>query len=210
MTTVLAEERPRVEEAELTEAPPRPFHWTVEAYYRAWNAGAFGHDPSLELIHGEIIENMSPAPLHTSLGNIIADLLRTILPDLTVRVEGAVHIDFDGEPIPDVTVVIGTNRDYLKRHPGPAEVMLLVEVALSSADYDLGGKALLYSQANISDYWVVLPERGHVVVHRHPTPNGFASVTTLGTDGEVAPLVSDQPLAVADLLGLHLDETEAE
>lgn len=185
-----------------SEDAPRPYHWTVDTYYRAWEAGVFGPNTRLELIQGRIVEQMPPSPLHTSLSNIIADILRSVFSALTVRVEGAVHIDFDGEPIPDVSAVTGANRDYLSRHPTPEEVRLLVEVAISSAEYDLGEKALLYAQAGIDDYWVVLPEQQQIVVYREPGVDGYGQVTRRGEDEAVSPLAAPEViLPVRELLG---------
>src|SRR5579875_2166196 len=111
--TALEEKSRGTEMTNEADTPPRPFHWTVEAYYRAWESGVFSPDARLELMQGKIVEQRPPSPLHTSLSNLIADILRGVLPYLTIRVEAAVHIDFDGEPIPDVSVITGTNRDYL-------------------------------------------------------------------------------------------------
>lgn len=202
MTTALEAKTTGVSRPE-SDAAPRPYHWTVEAFYRAFEAGVFGPDARLELIHGRIIEKMPPSPLHTSISNIIADLLRAALPALTVRVEGAVHIEFDGEPIPDVSAVIGTNRDYLARHPVPAEVALLVEVAISSAEYDLGEKALLYAQAGIADYWVALLGENAVVVHRDPTPEGYGSVVRLHADAAISPLAAQEAVLPVRELFAH-------
>ena len=65
-----------------------------------------------------------------------------------------------------------------------------MEVAVSSVDNDLGDKALLYAQAGITDYWVVLPEERAVVVHREPTPQGYGSVTRLTETDTLTPLAA--------------------
>ena len=147
-----------------TLAPPvspkptnKDHHWTVDAFYKAYDAGAFGYAKRLELIQGRIIEKMPPGPHHSYLADAVAHMLRvTLEPPLLVREEKAVRIAFDGQPIPDVTVVRGTRAEYLDRHPVPEDVALLVEVADTSVEHDLGEKALLYAQAGVSDYWVVL------------------------------------------------------
>ncbi len=195
--------------------PPRPaqeqpnneYHWTADQFYRAADAGIFDNPGRLELIHGRIIEKMPQSPLHSAVAAIVADSLRTVLPSgYTVREERAIHITFDGEPIPDVSVVIGQNKDYLRRHPAPEDVVLLVEIAVSSVASDTGDKALLYAQAGIADYWVVLPESGEVWAHREPSPQGYRSVNRLNKMATVAPLdAPDAVLAVRDLLGLPAD-----
>ena len=199
---------PQKEPRSAATAEPREYLWAADDFDRACDAGVFGPEARLELIHGRIIDRMGQGPFHSSLAAMIADALRAVVtPGLTVREERAIRIAFDGEPVPDVSVVTGTNRDYLRRHPAPEEAVLLVELAVSSEKYDLGDKALLYAQAGITDYWVVLPEESQIVVHRAPSPDGYASITTHGVGETIAPLaVRDVTLAVRDLLGLPVGE----
>lgn len=134
--------------------------WTVDAFYQALDAGAFEHPERLELIHGRIIEKMPQSALHANVVEYLTDCLRAALsPRFRVRDEKPIHIAFDDEPVPDITVVEGRIQDIHQPHPQPDEVALLVEVAISSEESDLGEKALLYAQAGIGDYWVVLPVR---------------------------------------------------
>ncbi len=206
MTTTLTRQPVPVE----AEDAPREYRWTTDAFYLAADAGVFADPARLELIHGRIIEKMPISPLHTALTNIIADSLRAVLsPRLTVRVESAIHIAFDGEPIPDVAVVSGSNLDYLSRHPAPEDVRLLVEVALTSAEYDMGGKTLLYAQAGITEYWVVLPASGEIVTHREPSAGRYLSIARLGAAAMISPLAApDAALPVRELLGRSLGEAE--
>ena len=60
----------------------------------------------------------------------------------------------DSEPEPDVAVVRGSETDYLKRHPEPADVCLVIEVSVSSLLTDRY-KAEIYAEAGIPNYWIV-------------------------------------------------------
>jgi Uma2 family endonuclease len=174
---------------------PRPFHWTVEAYHRAAEAGAFGQDARVELVYGRVIERMSQSNLHANLVEYIMDCLRTVVPpQYRVRDEKPIQIACDGEPIPDITVITGSLRNINQPTPDAQDVPMLVDVSVSTEAYDLGEKALLYAQAGIKDYWVVVPKREQIVVHRDPTPEGYASVTVLKAEAEITPLVTDRPL----------------
>ena len=203
MTTTLA--APQKEQVTPTakDAAPREYLWAADDFERACEAGAFGWDRRLELIHGRVIDRMPESPLHAFLVTFIIELLRAQLPlGLWVRTEKPIRIAFDGDPVPDISVVHGAPQSYRHRHPSPEDVVLLAEVAISSEEYDLDGKARLYAQAGISDYWVVLPEQGQIVVHRAPSPDGYTSVTTHGVGETISPLAaSDATLAVAGLLG---------
>lgn len=181
----------------------RDSYWTADAFERACESGVFGHDVRLELIHGRVIDRMPESTLHGFLATLIIEYLRALLPPgFLVRGERLIRIAFDGDPVPDVSVVVGGPFDYRDRHATPQDTALLVEVAISSAEYDLGDKALLYAQVGITDYWVVLPERNQVVVHRDPSPNGYAAVVALGIGDTISPLASqDASLTVRGLLG---------
>ena len=182
----------------------KDFHWTADRFYRAANAGVFDDPGRLELIHGRIIEKMPQSPLHRAYRVRASRCLQAVLPSyLEVVDECPIHIAFDGEPIPDVVVLRGMGADDVHRHPTPDDVVLLIEVAVSSAEGDLAAKALLYSQAAIADYWVVLPEAGEIVLHRDPSENGYRDVTRVGEQGTVIPLAAPASiLPVRDLLGL--------
>ena len=184
-------------------AMPREFHWTAKAFYQAAGLGVFKEPNQLELVYGRIIRKMPQSPVHTAVRRRVARRLREMVsPSLCVCEENPIHIAFDGEPVPDVVMLRGPESDYDERHPMPEDVRLIVEVAVSSVASDTGDKAMLYAQAGIADYWVVLPDARQIVVHRDPTPQGYASVTTLGMGQTVSPLAaSDVTLAVADLLG---------
>lgn len=185
------------------EDAPREYLWTADDFERACESGAFGHDRRLELIHGRVIEQMPQSSLHANVVEYLANCLRAILaPEFRVRDEKPIRIAFDGDPVPDITVIRGRVTDMHQPHPQPEDVALLIEVAVSSAEYDLGEKALLYAQAGVTDYWVVLPEREQVVVHRDPSPDGYGAVMTLGEEDTISPLAaSDVVLPVRELLG---------
>jgi len=189
--------------------PPRPAeeqaagdrHWTVEEFYRAYDAGAFGPSRRLELIQGRIVEKMPPGPHHSYLADAIAHMLRVALePPLLVREEKAIRIAFDGQPIPDITAVSGERADYQERHPTPEDVALLVEVADTTVAYDLGEKSVLYARAGISDYWVVLVNENAVVRHRQPTSEGYAEVVRLAGRDVLSPLAAPEAAWAVDFL----------
>ncbi len=190
-------------------APPRlaekpdTRHWTTEEFYRAAAAGKFDDPGRLELIQGRIIEKMPTGPLHTTVSYDIAEQLRAAAGlDFLVREERAIHLAFDGEPIPDIALVRGKSSEYRRTHPTPGNVALLVEVSVTTMDYDLGEKALMYAKAGISDYWVVIPQAQEIVVHRQPTPEGYQEVTRLTGADTLSPLTMLEAVwTVSVLLG---------
>ena len=173
-------------------------HWTAEEFYRAASAGYFEDPDRLELIHGRL-NRLMQGERHADVRARVSRRLRPALdPPLFARDENPLHIAFDGELIPDVMFLY--EEEYEGRHPEPQEVALLVEVADSSVDYDLGEKALLYAQAGITDYWVVLIEAQAIVVHREPTPDGYQSVTRLAEAATLSPLAAPEAVWTVNAL----------
>jgi Uma2 family endonuclease len=69
--------------------------------------------------------------------------------------------------------------------PGPADVLLLVEVADSSLRYDRAVKLPLYARAGIGEVWIVDLRRRVVDVHRTPAGDAYATVETRGPEDTV-------------------------
>lgn len=66
----------------------------------------------------------------------------------------------DLEPEPDGAIIRGKEEDYEQRHPGPADILLVCEVADSSLEYDRTTKQQMYAIASIPVYWIVnIPDR---------------------------------------------------
>jgi Uma2 family endonuclease len=104
-------------------------------------------------------------------------------------------------PEPDITVVSGAPRDYLKQHPSAAH--LVVEVAASSLAQDRLTKAPIYAAAGIPEYWIVNLRREQLEVYRSPDPAARRyTVVEIARRGDRITLasVADVMVAVTDLL----------
>ena len=178
--------------------------WTVEEFYRAYDTGEIDDSKRWELIQGRIIEKMLPGPRHSYLADVVAHSLRVALePPLLVREEKAVSLTYDTLLMPDITVVRGARTDYASRHPLPDEVIILVEVADTSAAKDLGEKALQYTKAGITDYWVILVNEAVIVRHRLPSAEGYQEVVRLAGEDVLSPLAMPTAAWTVDALLGH-------
>lgn len=209
MATALLEKQD-VKEQEVKEtkaaeskSDPLPYHWTVDALYRALDAGVFEHPERLELIQGRIIEKMSQDAAHRAMRVRIGNRFRAAFAaQLVVIDECPVRIAYDGELTPDIVALHGTEADFDTRHPEGRDVAVLVEVSNTTMIYDLGEKAMQYSQAGVSDYWVVLVKENAIVVHREPSPEGYKEVMRLTESDTLSPLaMSNAVWTVNELLG---------
>jgi Uma2 family endonuclease len=113
----------------------------------------------------------------------------------------------DSEPEPDVSVARGDDSLYATRHPGPADLGLVVEVPDSSLAFDRDDKARIYARAGIVTYWIVNLVDRQGEVYLGPSGPSAAPAYARRQDfpaGALVPLVLDGVAAghnaVADLL----------
>jgi Uma2 family endonuclease len=103
----------------------------------------------------------------------------------------------DSEPEPDISVVRGTEGDFLATHPTTAE--LVIEVAVSSAALDREN-ASLYAEAGVKEYWIVLGSDQRVEVYRRPEAGRYQDTQSFGpTDMLVCGSVPAVRIRIADL-----------
>lgn len=68
---------------------------------------------------------------------------------------------------------IGSRHAGWSRHPGPADTLLVVEVADMSAETDRAVKGALYARAGIPEFWLVDLESDAIEIYREPEPAGW-------------------------------------
>jgi Uma2 family endonuclease len=170
-------------------------------YDKMIEAGILGEDEHVELVGGAIVTMSPEGPDHAGTIDLCAEVLRRAFGrGFTVRVQHPIVIDPDGEPEPDIAVVVGDPGDHLDAHPRTAA--LVVEVARSSLEYDRAEKAELYARAELPEYWIVNLRDRKVEVHREPTPGGYASVMSLAAGHAIVPLgAPDAVIETASLFG---------
>lgn len=151
---------------------PQVRRWTVEEYYRLWEAGFF-IDERVELINGEILR-MSPhnKPHSSAMGFLNNRLVRAFGETHLVRVQLPLSVGHLSEPEPDFSLVRPELIDGYPRHPTTAD--LVVEVSDSSLSYDRGRKASLYASAQVTEYWVLNIPESRLEVYREPRQDPHA------------------------------------
>lgn len=179
--------------------------WTREEYDRLAEAGILTPDERVELLGGEILLMTPQNSAHSvAIGLVEEALRRAFGPDHWIRIQLPLVIDPDSEPEPDVAVVVGTPRDYLKAHPTTA--LLVIEIADTTVEKDRDRKRPLYAQAGIPEYWIVNLEERCLEVYRDPIPATdrpaqYRQSMRLGPTDTISPLAKlAAVVAVADLL----------
>lgn len=174
----------------------RPLYRTE--YEALGRQGAF-EDEKVELLDGQIVYAAEEGPPHAEVCSRLTRILVEGIPaeEGTVRVGNPFALSDLSEPEPDL-LVAPPSRTYRAGHPTTAT--LVIEVARTSRDRDLGLKVGLYAAGGVPDYWVVDLVGGEVVVHRDPAGTTYRSVTR-HRGGSVRPLEHRQlAVDVAELL----------
>src|SRR2546422_988976 len=146
---------------EIPEVRERLSRLSVEEYHRLNEFNENGR--RTELLRGLLIEKMSKSPLHRTIASLLYDLIAAQLPPgYAVWKEEPLTLA-DSEPEPDLSITLGSKREFVGAHPSTAE--LVVEVAVSSPALDIEN-ASLYAEAGVKEYWIVLGSERRVEVYR--------------------------------------------
>ena len=198
-----------IQPAGLSSAVPRDPIWrlSVAQYHKMIRAGVFTDDDPVELLEGWLVTKMPKNPPHTTVTQLIRDLIARLLSEGWFVNAQEPITTADSEPEPDIAIVRGDRRQYLKHHPGPKDLAVVIEVSDSTLQRDRSLKKRLDARANVPCYWIVnLPEK-QVEVYTSPSgpgsqPDYQARQDFLASDN--VPLVLDGTqiglLAVRDLL----------
>ena len=152
----------------------------VDDYYRMAGAGILGEDDRVELIDGRIIDMAPIGQGHVaSVNGLTRALVIGCGEKAIVSVQNPARLDRLNVPRPDFAVFRPRADFYAAGEPpGPADVLLLVEVADSSLRYDRTVKLPLYARAGIAEVWIVDLKRRVLHAHRRPTDGEYAEITT--------------------------------
>lgn len=132
-------------------------------------AGILKEDDRIELIEGELIEMAPIGSLHAGTVNLLVARLHTIDPaQALLHIQQPLALSASSLPQPDLALLRPRADFYRGSHPEPGDVLLVIEVADSSAAYDRDYKIPLYARHGIREVWLVDLPAKRLVVHRQP------------------------------------------
>ena len=185
-------------------AGPQPMRlrFSVDEYYKMYELGLIKDFEHAEIIDGELIKKMGIGDRHAAVVNFLNRFfIKTIADSILVSVQNPLRLGDFHEPEPDIVLADLTKYDG-KRHPRPAETILVIEVADTSIKYDRGDKLPLYAAARIPEVWIVNLPSELIEIHQDPDI-GIYQTTKIFRAGET--IVSK---ALPDLV-LQIDEVLA-
>lgn len=186
---------------------PRRRPFTVDEFWWMFESGLF-RDQRVELINGEVFEMPSQSEPHSVSIYKSQKALEKVFGDgYFVRNQSTLRFVPKSCPDPDIAVVEGDPDDWAKRS-NPTTALLVIEVAVTSLDFDLGDKADVYAAAEIADYWVLDVPGRTLTVLRRPEQSAesqtgwrYAERVAYSVGQSVTPILKpDAEVAVASLL----------
>lgn len=184
-------------------APVTRHRLTVDQYYRMAETGVLAPDARVELIEGDVIDMAPMGSRHYAAVSRLNRLLVQATSDhAMIAVQSPLRLGPYSEPEPDVAVLRPRGDFYGSGLPTAQDALLVIEVADSTAAYDLRLKSRLYARHGVPVYWVV--EVGAGVLHTFTLPVGdaYTVVHTTTEPGMVAvPGLDGISIDLSQLLG---------
>ena len=166
-------------------------------------AGILSESDRVELIDGEVIEMSPIGSRHAACVDRLNQILCLLLgKHLIVRVQNPIRLDEYSEPQPDLCLLQPRADFYAQAHPTPADVLLVVEVADSSAGFDREVKLPLYAQASVPEVWLINLPADSVEIYAQPSGGKYQKSRELKR-GEIiiSETISQLSLAANTVLG---------
>ena len=194
----------------LPSPPPRRlYRMSMEKYEAMVQSGVFSRRDRLQLVEGLLVgkHDRTSSPRFCFRDNSRCHPGAAPTGLACEGREAAAHSRRASEPEPDIVVTRGKSQDYLKRHPEPVDVSLVIEVADSSLEEDRTLMARVYGGGGVARYWIVNLVDHQVEVYSLPSgtaePLGYRHCEIF-RPGQSIPVVIDETevgrIAVADIL----------
>ena len=182
---------------------PQKRSFTVSEYYRMAAANILTEEDRVELIAGQIVAMSPIGSRHAACVKRLNLLLGKIVGDsMLIGVQDPIQLDAHSAPEPDLVLLHPRADFYADAHPSATDVLLAIEVADTSADYDRKEKLPLYARAGLPELWLIDLQKNRVEVYARPQGDAYQQRIEVAADATLtSPTVAGLKLAGADILG---------
>lgn len=190
-------------QSDVPAAVAERWRFTADEYQRMGEAGILTKEDRVELLEGELYRMTPIGNWHNGTVDVVNVSLTSVLAQRAiVRVQGSFRLSPDSEPRPDILVLRFREDFYRDVTVGPADVLLLIQVADTSVAYDREKKLPLYARAGIPEVWIADRASGQIEVYRQPRGDRYLDVSAVRRGGTVTPLAfPDVSLSVSTIIG---------
>ena len=161
--------------------------FTAEEFYQMAETGILSERDRVELIDGEIVEMAAIGNRHAACLRRLVDLFGALRPEVLLDPQNPLHLSEYSEPQPDLMLLRRKDDYYAAAPPAPEDVLLVVEIANTSAAYDREVKVPLYAQGGLREVWLADLPSECVEVYRRPSPAGYGEVRRLRRGQRLSP-----------------------
>jgi Uma2 family endonuclease len=173
--------------------------FTIDDFSRMVDAGILGEDDRVELIDGEVCEMSPIGARHAGLVIRLTSLLSEKLAGRAmISVQNPVILSDITEPQPDLVLLKPRADYYMDSLPRPSDVLIVIEVADTTLEYDRDEKIPRYAEANIPEAWLVDANRDEVLRYSRPA--------TMYQDTQIFRRNDKLPSVVVENLWLDINE----
>lgn len=175
--------------------------FTVDECVAMEAAGILHEGEHIELLDGEIFHMAAMGDPHLFCTDRLTMLLAPALVSRAlVRVQGSIRLNDYTAPEPDLSL-LRFRDNYYAESATSDDVLLLIEVADTSLEFDLGPKAARYAAASIPELWVANLRARDVIVHTDPVDGAYTAIHTVPADGSITPQAfPDVTLSLRDFM----------
>jgi Uma2 family endonuclease len=177
--------------------------FTVSEYDRMGETGILTEDDRVELVEGEIIEMSPIGRRHAACVGRLTNLFGRLLAESAiVWVQNPIVLNDYSEPQPDVVLLRRRDDFYERSLPTPDDVLLVVEVADTTIEYDRQIKVPLYARAGIAEVWIVNLVDEQIEIYAQPVNDAYQIKREVRRGETInSPSALNVTLDVDDILG---------
>ena len=174
--------------------------YTIDDYHKMIKVGIIQSNDRVELINGKILKMSPVSSNHGGHVKCINKFLNKILENVIIGVQDPIIVNNYSQPEPDITILKPRKDFYTISHPKPDDVLLLIEVSLSTLDFDKTTKLQLYASAGIQEYWIININEATVEIYRNPSGKKYKSNEIAEDEDEITIIALNQKIKASDLL----------
>lgn len=161
---------------------------TAVDYHEMGRQGILRPDERVELIHGELIVREPQGPLHASCVRRLTKLFaRRLFEHDLETVEVSVQLPFlaSAYDVPEPDLALTRAGDFTDHHPSGPDVLLAVEVSVTTLSYDRQIKVPLFAASGLAEVWIVNYAERRLEVFRVLRDGRYLAHSSVGPADEV-------------------------
>jgi Uma2 family endonuclease len=175
--------------------------FTVDDYARMRETGILTEDDRVELLDGEIYIMSPIGPLHVAIVNKLNKILGVRVGDRgIISIQNPIRLDKLGEPQPDIAILHPRDDFYTQALATPDDILLVIEVADTTLEYDREQKLPRYAQAHISEVWIVDVAAQTIEQHTQPYQGVYTQVRKVLFGSEITSSIMSDISFTTDLV----------